>query len=131
MTLAITLPRLSRRICLVPGLHRLGYVTENALTKKAWQDAVQGLGKRWVSLLHRFLAKKISIKKHAFSQNDKSGLPVLTLVGAAITFNFSRYAWRKGFSLARPPTYALHWKKERVIQRVTSDEHKSRAFPSF
>ena len=81
MTLAITLARLSRQICLVPRLHRLGYVTENALTKKAWEDAVQGLGKRRVSLLHRTVTgfwQKISVKK-AFSQNEKSGWPVAPL----------------------------------------------------
>ena len=81
MTLAITLARLSRRICQVPRLHRLGYVTENALTKKAWEDAVQGLGKRRVSLLHRTVTgfwQKISVKK-AFSQNEKSGWPVAPL----------------------------------------------------
>ena len=67
MTLAITLARLSRQICLVPRLHGLGYVTENALTKKAWEDAVKGLGKRRVSLLHRTVTgfwQKISVKKH-------------------------------------------------------------------
>ena len=81
MTLAITLARPSRRICQVPRLHRLGYVTENALTKKAWEDAVQGLGKRRVSLLHRTVTgfwQKISVKK-AFSQNEKSGWPVAPL----------------------------------------------------
>ena len=134
MTLAITLTRLSRRLCLVPRASSSRTRHRNALTKKAWEDAVQGLGKRRVSLLHTTVTgfwQKTSIKKHAFSQNDKSGWPVLILVGAAITFNFCRYAWKKGFSFARPPTYALHSKKERLNQQVTSEERKSRAFPSF
>ena len=111
MTLAITLTRLSRRLCLVSRASSSRTRHRNALTKKAWEDAVQGLGKRRVSVLHTTVTgfwQKTSIKKHAFSQNDKSGWPVLILVGAAITFNFCRYAWKKGFSLARPQTYALH-----------------------
>ena len=39
----IRTPRLSRRLPAV----RLGYVTENALTERAWKDAVQGLGNDW------------------------------------------------------------------------------------
>ena len=98
MTLAITLARLSRRICLVPRLHRLGYITEMHWPRRSgktpYRDSRQAPGQSFKQNSDRFLAKNLS-KKHAFSQNDKSGWPVLTLAGAAITFNFCGIPGRK------------------------------------